>query len=566
MSDLAKSMNEKVVRRLAGDSYYSQGEEYFQQRRVLAVAPTPNGLIATVRGTRDYDVRLEDDDGIVDYSCDCSIGDEGFFCKHCVAAALAWLDARERNGPHGEELSVEAAVDRFLDQDRDRIAEALVEWAQADPGMHARLLLFLANKNSPDAGFEVVRRTFRLALDPNQYPDEDTWMSAVSTGIDMLEETIPPELSSELVLLCEDALEQVVATMTELGGLTEDADDLLRRIEELHYQACLEAKPDPEALAGRLFDWEMRSVYDVFFDAPQRYAPVLGEKGLLRFRELVEDGWSKASKDPKDGDSETLLMLFDSLAEVSGNLDERIEAMARDLGGPHRYLQIVQLCADEGRMDLAIDWAEKCRRAFPNQSGERLTLLLATAYEACGQPEQAVQAAFAEFERAPSTRSYALVKICSQQASKPELWLRKALDVLQRDAERKAAKSSPIPAGALLVEALLDAGDAEGAWTAACRFGCAEFSWIDLANRFKEDHPARAGETYLRAARNSIQRGARTSSYEEGVLLLEEAAAAMRRAGKNREFQTALLQIQKEHRAKRKLMGLIRERSKQLSP
>ena len=569
MDDLAKSMNKKVVRRLAGDRYYSRGEEYFQQRRVRSIAPTPKGLVATVRGARDYEVRLEDDDGILDYACDCPIGDEGFFCKHCVAAALAWLDAYEREGrtdaPDGEELTLQAAVDVFLDQDRDRVAELLVEWAQTDPELHAHLLLLAGGRISPDTTFEAVRKTFRMALDPNRFPDEDSWISAVSSGIDMLEDTIPAELSSELVLLCEDALEQVVATMIPLGGPTEEGDDLMRRIEALHYSACLEAKPDPEALAGRLFEWEMRSVYDVFFQAPKRYAKVLGTKGLLRFRELAEEGWSKASKDPQDGDSITLLMLLDSLAEISGTLEERIELMSRDLSGPHRYLQIAQLCVDGDRPDLAIDWAERGRRAFPDDQPSRLTEFAALVYHGLEQTDRAAQITFEEFDKYPTERSYWTFRTFAKSSPDAKQWHDKAVARLRQEVERRPARGLLPAAGSyLLVEALLDGDDVDAAWEAARKHGCYPERWIRLADRREETHPEEAAEVYLEQARRSIKEGSASAHYEPGVELLEKAAAAMKRAGKNREFVLSLQAIQLEHRRKRKLMSLFEKRRNRL--
>jgi uncharacterized Zn finger protein len=36
-------------------------------------------------------VRLWAEDGLV-FSCDCPLGLDGEFCKHCVAAGLAWLE------------------------------------------------------------------------------------------------------------------------------------------------------------------------------------------------------------------------------------------------------------------------------------------------------------------------------------------------------------------------------------------------------------------------------------------------------------------------------------------
>ena len=55
-------------------------------------------LTAVVEGTTAYSVRVRvsDDPNGLDGACTCPVGDGGGFCKHCVAAALAWLEQRER--------------------------------------------------------------------------------------------------------------------------------------------------------------------------------------------------------------------------------------------------------------------------------------------------------------------------------------------------------------------------------------------------------------------------------------------------------------------------------------
>jgi formylglycine-generating enzyme required for sulfatase activity len=56
----------------------------------------------------------------------------------------------------------------------------------------------------------------------------------------------------------------------------------------------VKAKPDPEALAARLFSWELRGHYDTFYGVVKSYADVLGEKGLAQYRRLAEEEWAKA--------------------------------------------------------------------------------------------------------------------------------------------------------------------------------------------------------------------------------------------------------------------------------
>src|SRR5260370_1395331 len=88
---LEQAMTDAVIRRLAGADSYQRGREYFSDGRVESVEQRADPVRALVRGNQDYAVTLASGDGGLDYSCDCPVGRDGDFCKHCVAAALAWL-------------------------------------------------------------------------------------------------------------------------------------------------------------------------------------------------------------------------------------------------------------------------------------------------------------------------------------------------------------------------------------------------------------------------------------------------------------------------------------------
>jgi hypothetical protein len=106
----------------------------------------------------------------------------------------------------------------------------------------------------------------------------------------------------------------------------------------LHHQACLAARPDPAALAERLFAWELESDLDIFDRAAVRYADVLGEAGLDRYRELAEERWATVPElGPGDSDRDAyggrfrITRIMEALAELSGDLEQRVAVRSRDL-------------------------------------------------------------------------------------------------------------------------------------------------------------------------------------------------------------------------------------------
>lgn len=67
---------------------------------------------------------------------------------------------------------------------------------------------------------------------------------------------------------------------------------ILDRLQTVHLEACEQSKPEPVALAKRLFEWELGSDWEVFHRAAPSHAHVLGEPGLSEYRRLVEALWS----------------------------------------------------------------------------------------------------------------------------------------------------------------------------------------------------------------------------------------------------------------------------------
>jgi hypothetical protein len=51
-------------------------------------------------------------------------------------------------------------------------------------------------------------------------------------------------------------------------------------------------EPDQEALAKRLFEWELGGDHDTFFDAVHTYADVLGNNGLAEYDRLAKEEWA----------------------------------------------------------------------------------------------------------------------------------------------------------------------------------------------------------------------------------------------------------------------------------
>ena len=91
-------VSEQSVREMADARSFARGRAYLDAGRVRRLAVDGTTVTAIVEGTSAYRVRLAVTRAGLDATCSCPYGSEGVFCKHCVAAALSWLDGGSELG------------------------------------------------------------------------------------------------------------------------------------------------------------------------------------------------------------------------------------------------------------------------------------------------------------------------------------------------------------------------------------------------------------------------------------------------------------------------------------
>src|SRR5262249_3291655 len=124
-----------------GQSSYELGLDYID--RVTDLGLDGGRITATVEGTEEYEVDLHVEGGLGG-ECGCPYGEEGNFCKHCVAVALGVLYHAE----HG-------TLSRVADEPGDsgdlagyltglahaELVDLLLDATERDPALGQRLAL-----------------------------------------------------------------------------------------------------------------------------------------------------------------------------------------------------------------------------------------------------------------------------------------------------------------------------------------------------------------------------------------------------------------------------------------
>ncbi len=164
------ALTEAALRAAAGDRSFERGAQYLGA--VSSLEMTGNQVIATVRGSEDYLVvlTLGDEPGPsggtgLRAECGCPYGQEGFFCKHCVAVGLTVLAKAKRPaaspGPatSGRDPSRSDLGSWLSSLSRDELLAIVCDQAVEDEGWKRRLELRAASATGdlPTIRDRVVR-------------------------------------------------------------------------------------------------------------------------------------------------------------------------------------------------------------------------------------------------------------------------------------------------------------------------------------------------------------------------------------------------------------------------
>ncbi len=518
----------RVLRRLADRQSYERGEQYFLSGRVRAFGEHEGTVTARVLGTEEYSVRLSTREGTLTYSCTCPVGAGQIFCKHCVAVALTWITA------HSSSAS----------RQRSACRTSLV----------------------------ALRTALRSAIRPRRfinYASASAYAFRIDGIIDTLDGLLNEGRDPEVISLTEYALTAVEKAIESVDDSDGYMREIIARLEGLHHAACTEAKPDPKALAERLFMMELRSEYDIFHGAAARYADVLGEEGLAAYRRLAEAQWARvpplsAGKAfwERAGTRFRITRIMETLAQQSGDTEALVAVKARDLSHPYAYLEIAEIYRRAHKLDSALEWAERGLRAFPYRTDSRLREFVAGQYHRLNRHREAMALAWAEFTDRPDLERYQLLKSHADRTSRWTEWREKAVAEVRRTivSARRETQEDQLghfpPDASTLVQIFLWENDPDGAWREAQALGCSTARWLLLASLRAEDHPRDALAIYQSQIESTLARK-NNDAYEEAVGLLRRIRVLMRHLGRGQEFTQYLEGVRANNRPKRNFIRLL---------
>jgi uncharacterized Zn finger protein len=546
---MALAFTEDDLRNAAGPMGYERGLGYRDCVEELDIGPEQ--VDAIVVGSFEYDVTLRRERGRLVGECSCPWGQEGNFCKHCVAVGLAALAAWAAGVPGAADAAGRPDLDDWLDALTEaELREELRVLIRGDREVRRRFELRLAQADQ-DAGRvrglvrQLLRRGGREFVD---YEDGDAYAVRVEEAGHAIEGLIEAGAAEEAMLVCREAtgyaLEALATAEDANGSIAAAVAALL----PLHLRACAAARPDPLELARHLAEHNLADEQDLAYDLDD-YADLLGAKGFEHLRDAVAAAYQRNPKGMREK------QFMEELVRREGDLDELVALLARDLDSYGRqHLRIAVELDAAGRGEEALKWAETGLRESTGFVGTDLVEFVALRYTQAGRFKDLLRLRRERFTAEMTVSHYELLREIAAKLGVWEAERAKAMVLLRRD----AAKQGPLARygmGPVLIDVLIAEGDYEGAWEQA-RKGSSEPQRLKLAALIRQSRPAEALEVYQRAL-ETLRSQTGEEVYRRVLELLQGVQACHGVLGTEAEFAAYLSALRSEQKRRRNLIRLL---------
>ena len=578
----------EAIARLVDEKTLARGADYFERGMVTLVDVLPSEVVAEVLGTDSYDVRLYvREDAMLGHECNCPVGHDGLFCKHCVATALAWFGqggvvaadgdvlgeeelkankARAKVRPHTQAEILQVYLQT---KDADELRDLLMQASQQSKPLRDKLLLMARTSGGADlaslkdavrhatraSGFLGGNETARYA---KQLVDLGSVLAArIGDG------------DKGLVEVIEFAIHKAEHALLHIDDSNGYVMPAIMELQKAHLAACVALRPDPVKLAQRLFAAQMEGEWDTFHAVLPQYRTALGKEGMKRYEELLRARWdalptlTKDARGHWDSGRFRVEAAMETLARTTGDVDIVASVLQKNLSNPLRYLELARLYQEHRMPDEALRWAQQGLDAFAYEHRTKeLAEVAIDLYLKRGDKDAAQRVAWSRFTAGPRAAAfYELMAVAKRIGRKRELekqalW---KLDELMKETEAKPESPRTWrvgPRSELLAIAIREEHSDRG-WELYRGGKTAVQLWQPLAELRAKTHPQDALAVYRTLLPMRVQEGAPKARYEaafEIVKAMREVYAALDQTHK---FQEELDRWKRDWGNKRNFMKLL---------
>ena len=581
---LSDALTLTEVESLADRKTFARGKAYFHEGAVSRLEREESAVRANVQGTHRYRVELGvGDDGELTYECDCPVGDDGIFCKHAVAVALSWLENSGEEAFHADEISPrptrpkrktnEELIQEYVSTlSEEALRDLILQAAERDTTLRDSLLFAARTANVDDLPSirTAVRQATRVS-GPLDWREASAYGDGLLSLAAMLRQRLTGPHAAHVVELAEIAIAEAEKSLEQIDDSSGNVMPAIQQLAAVHLDACMQTKPDAIKLAERLFRYQTEGVWDTFDNVLPAYAAPLGEAGISRYRELLENEWGKLpalvpSPDYRrsfDSHRMRLENAISALAELDANVDALIRIRSKDLSSPHRYLLVAELCAKHGRYDDGLTWAKAGLAISDKRASEGLLGFCVKEYLRRSEFAAADEYEWQHFELHPTANAYSLLVDIAKTTGSYEATRTRALEFLwsRVKGEEASGKSKrnvwETPTRTELVKLFLAECDNERAWDAFKGGPVAIEMWATVAAVRGKTHPRDAIALYHRLLPVAAENGTRNARYDEAFDVVKAVRRLRSGLGDEATFADELATIRQTYRAKRNFIKLL---------
>jgi tetratricopeptide (TPR) repeat protein len=466
----------------------------------------------------------------------------------------------------------------LLKQSTEFLVEQLMNQIQRDDILFRNLYL----KAERASGVLEDVTSFRKAIDHAARIDDfigwreaGDFASGLHEIINSLEELKTPESAEDLVDLAEYFIVSLDKSLESVDDSNGEVGEVLRRLENLHLDACILAKPEPLELAERLFHYEMTMSFDSFYDSLNKYQDVLGENGGAHYRVLAEKQWEQikpVNADDKNRTSDNgrrfrITKIMETLANMSGDINALVAIKSRDLSMPYHYLTIAEIFQKAGQTEQALEWAERGLKEFPGHQDNRVRDFLASEYIKCERTAEAEQLVWVQFEEKPELAQFCKLHDLGKKLGNWTALRERALSSLENTVVMKASTITrwhpqpTQPDWSQRIEIAIWENDLETAWQFSQMGDCRRRTLLSLAEKLEKHQSNNAASLYCIII-PSIVDETNNQAYREAVRYLSKLGGIYRSLDKTEEFAKFVASLRIRFKAKRNFIKLLDESSK----
>lgn len=363
-----KSLSETTFKTLAGDTAFQSGLDYYDDGRVVELAITGSNIKASVNGSKTYSVTLIHTGKVFEGSCTCPASDNFDFCKHCVAASLAYYYQTQINLEMADDASGDP-VELYLNTlTKPQLVSELSKALKRDSNDYDHWLLRAEMASGSLSSKDLRKRiTKAIPFKPSgiwRFQEVAHYFERAEMAVEALEPAIlglPAKDAMALVIYGVERLEKTLETIDDSSGYRKPLETTLKH----WFMTVFDSHEWPpksrtDLLSELMFNEKFS--YDLL-SLPRGVEHLLTTSDHENIIANVTKTWSVLTPPEKDKRHNGSLykrleavLLTD--ARTKNNIECELDILGKGAVDIDRCLNLVTLCIEHNRLDEANKWLE----------------------------------------------------------------------------------------------------------------------------------------------------------------------------------------------------------------